>query len=456
LTVDSAGKRMGNTVAEGQSWRDTRLRLVVFVFAFNLLSAALFIVLINRPVYDDGFNIFDVHNYAAKGLSLDTLRSQRNAPGPTSFVWMAATVRLIAGNELRDARIGALFSCLLLGIGVLFGARFTSYPDLWYGSLLALLVFPHAVETAATVLTEGPALFFAVIGALAWTEFVSRANSSVTTLIHGMLGCLFLGLAVTCRQYNFALLAAAGLTAALQLQKKVWVAGEKRPFVVHALISLALSLVPVLLLVLVWKGIANPSIESGASYNMVYKASAGLNITRPVVAALYVAIYFLPLTFPLTMRVKKTYRLRMLGMAALGGIAAAYWSESLIQRGPVNTILAVVARVFHHQDILFGLVVAVAIYNAISLGVALWEQRRLLFSSLLAAFSLLTIIFFVGEQFAVGGNIPFYDRYVLQVAPFLGVIAFALLPSLDRARLFALVTLSFFSHVMLWRYAFSP
>jgi len=44
---------------------------------------------------------------------------------------------------------------------------FQPLPELWYAALLAALVFPHAVEAAATVLTEGPALFFAVIGALA-------------------------------------------------------------------------------------------------------------------------------------------------------------------------------------------------------------------------------------------------------------------------------------------------
>jgi len=58
------------------------------------------------------------------------------------------------------------------------------------------------------------------------------------------------------------------------------------------------------------------------------------------------------------------------------------------------------------------------------------------------------------EQFGVGGNIPFYDRYILQLAPFFGVIAFALLPALDSARLVALAGLSFLSNVMLWRYVF--
>lgn len=426
-------------------------RLVILLLALNLISAALFITFVNHPVYDDGFNFFDVHNYAVKGITLDTLRAQRNAPGPTSFVWMAAAVRLIRGNELRDARIGALVSWLLLGTAVLLPAGHSRNPELC-GALLASLVLPHAVMAAGTVLTEGPALFFAVVGALAWTEFVSRANSGAITPIYGLLGGLSLGVAVTCRQYNLALLAAAALTAVLPLWTEVWEKGRKQAFIGWALLSLALSIVPVLLLVLVWKGIANPSIESGAAYNMMYKASAGLNLTRPFIAALRVAVYLVPFTFPLAIRVKPSYRWRMLAIAIAGGIASGYWTESLLQSGPLNTVVGVASRVFHGRTVPFGLIVAVAIYNATALGLAIWEERRLVWSSPLVAFSLLAILLFVGEQFAVGGNIPFYDRYVLQIAPFVGVVAFALLPTLDKARLLALIALSFFSHFMLWRY----
>src|SRR5712691_10800469 len=100
---------MGASDTRDQTWRHTYLQPLLLVLVFNLISATLFIGFVNRPVYDDGFNIYDVHNYATKGFSLNTVVSQRNAPGPTSFAWMAAAVRLIGGNELRDARVGALF-----------------------------------------------------------------------------------------------------------------------------------------------------------------------------------------------------------------------------------------------------------------------------------------------------------------------------------------------------------
>jgi hypothetical protein len=144
----------------------------------------------------------------------------------------------------------------------------------------------------------------------------------------------------------------------------------------------------------------------------------------------------------------------MAGIALLIGIAAGYWNESLLQPGPVNTVVGLAGRLLHNRGIPFGLIAAVAAYNVMALGLTLWDQRKFFSSSPPAALSLLTVIFFIGEQFGVGGNVPFFDRYVLQVAPFLGMIAFALLPSLDKARLFALLVLSFFSHFMVWRYAF--
>jgi hypothetical protein len=43
---------------------------------------------------------------------------------------------------------------------------------------------------------------------------------------------------------------------------------------------------------------------------------------------------------------------------------------------------------------------------------------------------------------------------VLQLAPFLGVLAFAVLPCLTTGRVLALAGMSVLSHIMLWRFAF--
>ncbi len=77
-------------MAMGRSWRSPDLTkqylyAVTLVFAFNALSAILFMVSVRRPVYDDQFNMFDVHAYAVHGISLAAIRAQRNAPWSDEF-----------------------------------------------------------------------------------------------------------------------------------------------------------------------------------------------------------------------------------------------------------------------------------------------------------------------------------------------------------------------------------
>src|ERR1700680_981301 len=105
-------------MAMGRSWRSPDLTTqylyaVALIFAFNALSAIFFMVSVRRPVYDDRVNMFDVRAYAAHGISLAAIRAQRNAPGPTSYIWMATAVRLIGRDELLDARIAVLLSWFL-------------------------------------------------------------------------------------------------------------------------------------------------------------------------------------------------------------------------------------------------------------------------------------------------------------------------------------------------------
>ncbi len=429
------------------------LRFILLIFAVNAISALLFIALVNRPVYDDDYNIFDVHQYATQGLTRATLLAHRNPPGPGSFLWMAAAVRLFGGDELRDARIGAFLSWVLLAVGVLAGARYSSFPELWYGALLTSLVFPHAVEASATVLTEGPGLFFALLGALAWTEFASRARLTAGTMTLGLLGGLSLGLAAICRQYNLALLPAAALLGLSELRQTSGGKDRGPKWLIGLVLSLAIAATPVLLLMSVWGGLSSPGMATGTSYQMMWKAGVGLNLSRPLITAFYCGLYLVPLTFPGMFQLKGRVRWAGLLVALVGGAAAAHFGSVLLQPGPVRTAVLAASRVPGGGGVVLGLMAAVTIYNTIALGGLLWAERAVVMSTPPLSFALLTTLFFIGEQMGVGGNIPLYDRYVLQIAPFLGLIAFSLLPRLDRRRVFALGALSVISQVMLWRYA---
>src|SRR3989442_7853799 len=67
-------------------------RFIIVLFAANVISAVLFIGFVNRPAYDDPYNIFDVPNYAPRGPLVCTLPLQREPPRPSRFLWIGAGV----------------------------------------------------------------------------------------------------------------------------------------------------------------------------------------------------------------------------------------------------------------------------------------------------------------------------------------------------------------------------
>ena len=426
-------------------------RLAVLLFVLNTISALLFILFVNRMAYDDQYNFADVHRYASEGVSANSIRAHINPAGPTGFIWMAVAARMFPADELRSARAAILISWLLLGAGILIGARYTRFPSLWYAALFVTLAFPHAVTAAALIMTEGPALLFATLGTLLWVEFLSQPTYDLNLEPLGIAAGVSIGLAITCRQYYLALLPAVVLFALHQWRQRTSRASSV--WVLPTMLSLVAAILPVLLLVLVWKGLSSPGMVSGSSYRN-WTATIGVNFYRPIVTGFYIALYSLPLTFPAMLRLRPEQRWRVLLVAALGGFGATHFMSNLLQPGPFNSLIGTLSHAPLGQVLFFGLVVGATVYNFVAVGLLLWERRSILFSCPPVVFSILVIVFFVAEQFGVQGNIPFYDRYMIQLAPFLGIIAFALMPQLNLMRLLTLGAMSVLGHGMLWRYAF--
>lgn len=439
-----------------RSWRSPNLTkqyfyAVILIFALNALSAILFMVSVRHPVYDDEYNMFDVHAYAADGISLSAIRAQRNTPGPTSFLWMAAAVRLIGHNELLDARIAILLGWFLLVLVMLVGARYSEWPQLWYGALLAALIFPHSAIASATALTEGPALLFALAGVLAWTESASRqTKNGPFSVILLIIGGLSIGISITCRQYFLALVPAAAVLAFF-----LWNGRDRKrsiPWHVSIIISLAIAVAPVLLLFVIWRGLTSPSTAAGLSYTQ-YHASVGLSWFRPVVVALFAAIFMVPFSFPAMWQVSLKRRWPALLTASLAGLVLAYFRDSFLVLGLLHTVVGAASRIPAGGAVLFWLIASVATYNSIAVCLLLCGERSRLLACIPVLFALLVVFFFIGEQFGVGGNIPFYDRYILQLAPFLGLIGFWLFPKFTWPRILAIAGMVVVSQATLWQHA---
>jgi hypothetical protein len=403
-------------------------------------------------VFDDSNNLPDVHRYVAEGVSIQTIYRQINPTGPTSFILMSEATRIFGGGELEMSRSVALMSWFLLSIGVLLCAYFTSCrPELWYGGLLVALVFPHALTASATVLTEGPALLFATVGALLWVESCSTNMMNIEAMARCAIGGLLLGLSITCRQYYVAILPTMFIFAISQFYRR---RREVDPcwFIAIAL-SLILATVPLGCLVFIWKGLSSPGMVTGRSYEG-YQSTVALNPIRPFVAAFYTLLYLFPLTFT---AIRTLSRIQGVLAGLFAVMAAALLSplrNAILQPGPLQTAVYSLHQIQGAESIAFGAITALIVFNGTAVAYVVWARRSIIGSDSggPVLFSIYLIIFFALEQIGIGGNIPFYDRYVLQVAPFLGIFAFALLWPIRVEQVGALAVLFLLSEALLWRY----
>jgi hypothetical protein len=193
-------------------------------------------------------------------------------------------------------------------------------------------------------------------------------------------------------------------------------------------------------------------MAAGIAYKAL-KSQVGLNVMRPLIAAWYLAIYLLPLTFPATLGLSRKFKVWAAMLAFIGSAIGVLLISDLLQPGPVKAITDLAALVPIARTLLFAVLVFAAVYNLAAVTAGLIARKSEVFSKPEVLLSLLVLVFFVAEQAGIGGNIPFYDRYILQVTPFMGVIGFFLLPNLTRSRVAVLLGLSLTGHALLWRYA---
>jgi hypothetical protein len=267
------------------------------------------------------------------------------------------------------------------------------------------------------------------------------------------LAAFSMGIAVSCRQYYLALLPALALFGLFRLRGL----GSKERFVrlLGMILSLSVASAPLILLIVIWGGVTSPGVATGLSHQELgWRAHAGLSVFRPIVAGFYSCFYLAPLTFPVVWRVRLAFRGLAFLAASISGIVAACLGPSLIQPGPLRALIRLASRLPAGEFLLLACLAALTVYNAIVIGLLVWQKRHTVLSCPPAIFAWLTVAFFILEQLGVGGNVPLYDRYLLQIAPFLGIIAFTLIPRLGFSRLLALGVMDAVAHVVLWSHAF--
>src|SRR5260370_5460255 len=152
----------------------------------------------------------------------------------------------------------------------------------------------------------------------------------------------------------------AFLPAVVELTMQQWRQRSLRsisPWILPTALSLMFGILPVILLVLVWKGLSSPGMVSGSSYRN-WTASVGINLYRPLIAGFYIALYSLPLTFPAMTRIRPEQRWRALAVATLFGCGSIPLLSTLFPPGPLNSLIRALFRKPHGQPLLFPFIVS--------------------------------------------------------------------------------------------------
>jgi hypothetical protein len=293
-------------------------------------------------------------------------------------------------------------------------------------SACAVLVNPYLPLASATILTEMPSLLALTLGAFLWLNGLSGTATpdwlSSAKLISG--GAL-VGISITGRQYYLAALPAMAIAFSTQ-----WV--ERRPSyrtlaTPVVAISLVVVVLPIVVLSWAWGGLTSPGMQANVSYKD-FSAALGINPVRPITALLLIGIYAFPI---LLLQHGGSIPYSSVLPAALLALVVTLlvphntlWCIPGTQNlcGPVSGLhIYASARSTILVLAYNGFASFIGFCGVFLLGRTVWLACVANTGIVQAAFAGSFLGFFVVGQLFVGGNIPFYERYILQIAPFIGL-----------------------------------
>ena len=411
--------------------RSIDLRLLAGLWVAIVVSALLFMVVVPRPVFDDASNLQDVNHYSQDGVTMETIKHQVNPAGPFSYVWIGLNGKLMGGTLWAFRLVNALSFISLGGILLWYGMRYSVI----LMSICTLLVNPYLPLASATILTEVPSLLALTLGVLLWLEgladiFADRGEHIGTgslRIAKCIFGGMLLGIAITGRQYYLAILPSMAITFVIYWRRET--NGFRTLGEVAVLISAAIAVLPIFALFVLWGGLTPPNTQTNISYSN-FTATIGVNLVRPVTALLLIGIYFLPV-----LALQRDVSVRVLCSVTPKAAIMAVLITILIPQDylwciPGTTNVCGPIGGLHRLAFARSPYLALT-YNAIvsffgSSGLfllkrAIWSECTSITQIAVAPFGLSFLTFFVVEQFFVGGTIPFYERYILQIAPFMGM-----------------------------------
>jgi len=410
---------------------------------FYVLIAGAFAIWVHYGVMDEDFHLSASQSFADGGVNRSTLYHHLPPTGVASHIWFALWLRLFPGISYIGLR---LISCIALGVLAVFTffqlktSRVVSQKTVLAATLF-MLAFPYFFLSVSTLMTEGPSLLF--LGAGLLFLFTSRFQH----LLPFGLGCLLLGLTTIARFYFIPLLPTLFIVLFLsdwqQYRQTGLLYRPGRRVLMY--IFIVISALPLGGLILLWGGLTPPGFNQWSELRL----GISFNPFRPFSALAMVGVYTAPFVF-----VNVDWRSELFSRKVLVACLIAFLlallrvnlfhdrlSISTVYSGPIEHGLAWLQAKY---DLLLSLGLFF-LYGAGLSSLVLITQR--LTASINnrnlpdkgLVFSLVFVILFLLSQAFVGGNHPFYDRYLIHPWPFIGYVLASLVPTFLNARTYLVV-----------------
>lgn len=413
------------------------------IWLIYLMSACLLAVVVRFGVMDEDFHLDACFPFAKGGINVTTIYNHVPPTGVASHIWFAVWLRLIPGINYVGLRLTTCIAILLIGCFTYYHLNTLSSTD--QKKVLAAswftLVSPYFFLSSSTAMTEGPALMFLFAGLL--LLLISRLQHSIPLF----LASLFLGLATIARFYFIPLLPTLGAVFLLSDWQQYRQTGFQRFTVRNALpyLFIVVALLPLLGLILIWGGLTPPLFDQWSQL----RSGVSLNPTRPISTLLITGVYVAPFVFA-----NMSWKLKQIGQSLRIALPVALLlavlrlnffrtsdSFDVVFSGPIEHSLgwlqakgdwALILGLFSVYSLsLFSLVVVVRqILHFIQLDD--FTDKGLIYSFLF-------VVFFIVSQAFVGGNHPFYERYLIHAWPFIGYVLVGLFPSFLNVRTYAVL-----------------
>ncbi|WP_460969375.1 hypothetical protein [Spirosoma migulaei] len=261
------------------------------------------------------------------------------------------------------------------------------------------------------------------------------------------LGCLLLGITTIARFYYIPLLPVVFIVLVLTDWEYYVQYGLKDVLVKRGLLYMAIgiSLLPLVGLILLWGGLTPPAFHQWSKL----RSGVSFNALRPFTAFALTGIYLTPIVL-----VNAHWQSKALIRTVLIGVLAAllltlfrvnffHDSSSVddVFSGPIEHGLAWIEA---RGELALKLALFV-VYSLsfISLGIIIEQISTYIrakdYTDKGLVFSIVFVLFFIVSQAFVGGNHPFFERYLIQPWPFIGYILVQLFPGFLNGRTYLIL-----------------